>query len=57
MILITPLVSLLFLLNRIGDVMVSVLASSAVDCGFEPRSGQTKEYKNIICCFSAKTHQ
>jgi hypothetical protein len=26
---------------RIGGVMVSVLASSAVDRGFEPRSGQT----------------
>jgi hypothetical protein len=34
--------------------MVSVLASSAVDCGFEPRSGQTKDYTNGICCFSAK---
>jgi hypothetical protein len=28
--------------NRIGSVMVSVLASSAIDCGYEPRSGQTK---------------
>ena len=28
--------------NRIGGVMVSVLASSAVTRGFEPRSGQTK---------------
>ena len=34
--------------------MVSVLASSAVDRGFEPRSGQTKNYKIGICCFSAK---
>jgi hypothetical protein len=34
--------------------MVRVLASSAVDCGFEPRSGQTKDYKIGICCFSAK---
>jgi hypothetical protein len=25
--------------------MVSVLASSAIDCGYEPRSCQTKEYK------------
>ena len=33
--------------------MVSVLASSAVDHGFEPRSGQTKEYIIGICCFSA----
>jgi hypothetical protein len=31
--------------NRIGGIMVSVLASSAVDHGFEPRSGQTKDYK------------
>ena len=35
--------------NRIGDVMVSVLASSAVDRGFE----QSKVYKIGICCFSA----
>ena len=34
--------------------MVSVLASSTVDRGFEPRSGQTKDYKLGICCFSAK---
>jgi hypothetical protein len=40
--------------NRIGGVMVSVLASSAVDCGFEPRSGQTKDYEIGICCFSDK---
>ena len=40
--------------HRIGDVMVSVLASSAVDRGFEPRSGQTKDYAIGMCCFSAK---
>ena len=34
--------------------MVSVLASSAIDRGFEPRSGQTKDYEIGICCFSAK---
>ena len=34
--------------------MVSVLASSVVDRGFEPRSGQSKDYKIGICCFSAK---
>ena len=34
--------------------MVSMLASSAVDHGFEPRSGQTKDYKIGMCCFSAK---
>ena len=40
--------------NHIGGVMVSVLASSAVNRGFEPRSGQTKDYEIGICCFSAK---
>jgi hypothetical protein len=40
--------------NRIGGVIVSVLFSSAVDRGFEPRWGQTKAYKIGICCFSAK---
>jgi hypothetical protein len=34
--------------------MINVLASSAVDRGFEPRSGQTKDYKIGICCFSVK---
>ena len=34
--------------------MVNVLASSVVDCGFEPCSGSTKDKKNNICCFSAK---
>jgi hypothetical protein len=34
--------------------MGGVLASSAVDRGFEPRSGQTKDYKIGIYCFSAK---
>ena len=37
-----------------GDVMVSVLASSSIDRGFEPWSGQTKDYKIGKCCFSAK---
>ena len=41
--------------NRIGGVMVSVLASSVVDRGFDPRSGQTKDYNIGICfCFSTK---
>ena len=40
--------------NRIAAVMVSVLASSAVDRGFEPRSDQAKDYKIGMCCFSAK---
>jgi hypothetical protein len=34
--------------------MISVLDSSAVDHAFESRSGQTKDYKIGICCFSAK---
>jgi hypothetical protein len=40
--------------NRISGVMANVLTSSAVDRGFDPLSGQTKDYKNSICCFSAK---
>ena len=39
--------------NRIGSVVVSVLASSAVGPEFKPRSDQTKDYKIGICCFSA----
>ena len=31
--------------------MFSVLASSVVDRGLEPLSGQTKDYKIGICCF------
>ena len=37
-----------------GGVMVSVLASSSIDRGFELWSGQTKDYKIGMCCFSAK---
>ena len=37
----------------IGGVMVGILASSAVDRGFKPRSGY-KDYKIGIFCFSAK---
>ena len=40
--------------NRIGGAMVSMLASSANDRGFEPQSGQTKDYTIGICCFSDK---
>jgi hypothetical protein len=42
------------LFNRIHGVMVSMLTSSVVDRGFEPWSGQTKDYKIGMCCFSAK---
>jgi hypothetical protein len=48
----TPLVH--YVWNNIGGIMASALASSAVDCWFEPRTGQTKDYKIDICCFSAK---
>jgi hypothetical protein len=34
--------------------MVSRLASGAVDRGFEPQSGQTKDYTIGIYCFFAK---
>jgi hypothetical protein len=43
-----------FLTNRIGGVTVRVLASSVVDRGLEPRSGQTKYYNIGICWFAAK---
>ena len=31
-----------------------MLTTSAVDRRFEPQSGQTKDYKIDICCFSTK---
>ena len=31
-----------------------MVTSCEVDCGFEPRSAQTKDYKIGICCFFAK---
>jgi hypothetical protein len=34
--------------------MDSMIATSAVNPGIEPRSDQTKDYKIGICCFSAK---
>jgi hypothetical protein len=40
--------------HRIGGVTVSVYISSAVDRGFEPRPGLTKDNKIGMCCFSAK---
>jgi hypothetical protein len=38
--------------NHIGGVVVSMLSSNAVDRGFKPRPGQTKDYKIGICCLS-----
>ena len=43
-----------YIMNHIGGVMVGMLASSAVDCGFESRSDQTKDYKIGICSFTTK---
>jgi hypothetical protein len=40
--------------NLISGVMVSVLVSNVVERGFEPRPGQTKDYRIGICCFSSK---
>jgi hypothetical protein len=42
------------ILDHTDGVMVNVLASSAVDCSFDPRSGQSKGYDICICHFSAK---
>ena len=53
-------------LNWIGTVIIQyemivrsfwkirLLAASVVGRGFEPRSGQIKNYDIVICCFSAK---
>jgi hypothetical protein len=43
-------------LHRIGDVMVSMLSSNVEDRVFEPQSGQTNNYINLvgICCLFAK---
>jgi hypothetical protein len=41
----TKVEPLLDAMNRIGGVMVSWLASSGVDRGFDPQSGKTKDYK------------
>ena len=35
-------------MNHIGGIMVTGLASSAVDCWFEPGSGQTKTMKLVF---------
>ena len=36
---------ILWIVNRIAGVIVSVLASNTIDRGFESRSGQTNDYK------------
>ena len=49
--------NILVYLNLIGGVMVSVLTSNAVDCGFKPWSSQTKDKKIGICEFPLTTQQ
>ena len=39
--------------NHIDSVMIRALTSSVVDRGFEPWSGQNKDYNIGICCFSS----
>ena len=50
----TKLFNLNVLKDRICGVMVSVVASCAVDGGFKPQPNQTNDYEIGICCFSAK---
>ena len=38
----------------IRDVMVGMLASRAVDRGFEPQPGKSTDYEIGICCFFSK---
>ena len=35
----------------VGDLMADVLYSMGIDCGFNTRSGLTKNYHIVICCF------
>ena len=46
----------LIIMNRIGGVMVTVLAWGALDRGFESRSDQTKGYKIGIFASLLRTH-
>jgi len=50
----TLIVYYIFTFNRISGIVFSVLVSCAVNRGFESHSGQTKDYKIGICCFSTK---
>ena len=46
--------SIMIVVSKKKNCIVAVLISNAVDCGFEPRLCQTKDYEIGICCFSAK---
>ena len=46
---------MLTLITHIGGVLVSVIASSAVDRGFEPRSNQTKDYNIGVFAYPLST--
>jgi hypothetical protein len=46
--------TIFFIVYDLDGVMVNMLTLSAVDRGFEPRSGQTKDYEIGIGCFSTK---
>ena len=37
--------------DLIGGLRINVLSSSVVDRGFDPKWGETKNYKIGICCF------
>jgi len=43
--------------HGIGDVIVRVRASSVVDRGFEPRSGQTKKTTKLVFVISLPSTQ
>jgi len=43
--------------NRSGCVIISMLASSAANCGFEPRPGQTKTVKLVPIASPLNTQQ
>jgi hypothetical protein len=50
----TLCIILIYFIIQIMSVIVSVLASCAVERGAEPRSDQTKNYRIGICCFPTK---
>ena len=41
------------LTTSLGDILVIVLVSSAVDRVFDRQLGKTKDNNNGMCCFSA----